>query len=193
MIYALSTLAALYSSERRSPCESEPVGDAGRCREPQNPSGSWSWGGRSSARYREARNATQGPNFGLIPFRACAENFRRWRRPSSLPTLSRHAATEPRSCGDSRWQRPTPGCEILPWADGMPRCSWRRRTVGYQGALRMSDSDLPSPRVLCSWKAFPQPARADRCVLVPIPQTSREVTSVRNAAVTGLLVMQKHY
>lgn len=43
----------------------------------------------------------------------------------------------------------------------------------------MSDSDRPS---LCSWKAFSQLAHADQCVLVPIPQTPREVTSLRNAA-----------
>lgn len=160
----------------------------GRCRERRDPSGSWSWSwsGRSGHRYRtdRATNAAQGPNFGLSRFRACTAR-----------TLQRDNGADPRCrrCRDSQRQRP-----LRP---AMKSCPEPARCLGAAGEggrwfireHRGSLPDLPSPRVLCSWKAFSQPAHADQCVLVPIPEASREVTSLRNAAVSGLSVMQEHY
>lgn len=169
-------------------------GRAGRgCRESQNPPGRGSWSGGSSAPAQRSEKCCPRAEFWTNPFQGMHRKLQEVTgRVLAADVVATRSDRELCSCGESRWPRLTLSKEILPWANGMPRCSCRGRT-GYQGALRTSDSHLPSPRVLCSWKAFPQPARADQCVPVPIPQTSREVTSPRHAAVTSLLPMQKHY
>lgn len=120
---AFSTPTALWSSERRSPCEAEPVGAAGRRRERQSPSGSWSWSGRSSAPVRRSEKCCPRAGSWMNRFQACTANFSAVTGPilaaGAVATRgSSRNVLEPRAAG-----RAPASSGTLPRASGVPRAA----------------------------------------------------------------------
>lgn len=127
-------------------------------------------------RHREARNAAQGPNFGLTRFRACTAKFSAITGPTLAAAQAGSAGTAPRPASRS-CPEPT-GCPARPEKAGT-EIPGGTANLTFRSSLSDGSLLLEGFFTACPCR----PARPGSVL-----RTSGEVTSLRM-----LLVMQKHY